>query len=293
VTIKGLIVEKYASPAQYGAIRGGSGWTIRDSEIRWNHGIGLGMAYGRKVLNNKIHHQGQLGMGGTGSDSLVEGNELSYNNTAGFEVVFEAGATKFVRTNGLMVRHNWVHHNYGIGLWTDIDNLNIVYEYNLLEHNEWGGIHHEISYNAIIRFNTGRNNGTAKPYPYWVEGACIVVSNSSDVEVHGNTCVDNYQGIVAIHASRGTGAHGRWELKNLNVHNNSVTQLASLGAGSSRTGVMESDGGTVAYSSMNNQFRNNTYILGTGREYFTWMNGERTEAQWRAYGQDSSGTFTR
>jgi hypothetical protein len=293
VTIRNLIIEKFASPAQRGAIQGGANWTIRDSEIRWNHGIGVGMASTRKVLGNKIHHQGQLGIGGTGNGSLVEGNEISYNNTASFEPTFEAGASKFTFTDGLMVRNNWVHHNFGLGLWTDIDNLNIVYEHNTVEDNEWAGITHEISYNAIIRFNTSRRNGTVKPYPFWVEGSCIAVSNSSDVEVYGNTCVDNWQGIVGMQTQRGTGAHGPWILRNLHVHDNSVTQRAALGAGSGRTGIMQPDGGTEAFTSLNNRFTGNDYVLGTASQYFTWMNGERTEAQWRSYGQDVDGTFTR
>lgn len=87
VTIENLTVEKYASPAQRGAIGYsgvGGGWTVRSNEVRWNHGVGIRTASGMQVLDNVVHHQGQLGIGGSGSGVLVEGNEIAFNNTAGF-----------------------------------------------------------------------------------------------------------------------------------------------------------------------------------------------------------------
>ena len=76
---------------------------------------------------------------------------------------WEAGGTKFARTRDLVVRRNFVHHNRGPGLWTDIDNVRTLYEANRVEDNGEAGILHEISYAAVIRNNVVRTKtfGTA------------------------------------------------------------------------------------------------------------------------------------
>ena len=71
VTIQGLTVEKYAIPAQMGAIGDQyppANWTVQDCETRLNHGTGIRMADGWKVRWNLIHTNGQMGTGGVGND---------------------------------------------------------------------------------------------------------------------------------------------------------------------------------------------------------------------------------
>ncbi|MBT8203169.1 MAG: hypothetical protein KJO87_07685, partial [Acidimicrobiia bacterium] len=71
VTISGLIVEKYANPAQHGAIDnrfnnaddGADNWLITGNEVRWNHGTGIKVGKNARVVNNHVHHNGQLGVG--------------------------------------------------------------------------------------------------------------------------------------------------------------------------------------------------------------------------------------
>jgi hypothetical protein len=292
VTISGLVIEKFASPAQNGAVKGGTGWRIDGNEIRFNHGIGLHMASGRRVVNNYIHHNGQMGIGGASADALVENNEIAYNNTAGYNDFWEAGGTKFVYSNNLTIRNNFVHHNDGPGLWTDIDNIDVLYEGNRVEDNGRSGIFHEISYRAIIRRNTIKRNGTNKPYPYWIEGAGIQITDSTDVEVYENVLEDNWQGIAALNENRGTGRYGPWTLKNLWVHHNQVTSLLSTG-GAGRTGVVQTSGGSAAFTNQNNRFDSNVYRLGSLPQYFLWLDADRTEQEWRQYGQDVTGSFAR
>ena len=123
----------------------------------------------------------------------------------------------------MVVRGNFSHHNRGPGLWTDINNIHTLYENNTVEDNERGGIFHEISYDATIRNNTSRRNGTGKDFPYWTTGAGIEIVSSRNVEVHGNTLEDNWQGITGLDDHRGTGNAGPYTLINLNVHDNVVT----------------------------------------------------------------------
>jgi hypothetical protein len=87
VTIRGLIIEKYAVPAQFGAIHGqdhntkalSTNWVIANCEIQWNHGAGIRTGNKMRILKNLIHDNGQIGIVGGGDDILVDGNELAYN----------------------------------------------------------------------------------------------------------------------------------------------------------------------------------------------------------------------
>lgn len=294
VTIRGLIVEKFATPSQESAIRGGGGgWTVEDCEVRWNHFTGLRSHSDSVARRNFVHHNGAFGLNGSGRNILVEDNEVSYNNIAGYDPYWGAGGSKWVYTDGLTVRRNFSHHNAGPGLWTDINNIRTVYEENRVEDNDLSGIFHEISYAAVIRNNTAARNGRVRPYPYWVDGAGILVVGSPDVEIYGNTLVDNYQGIAALDDRRGNGPYGAWIVKNLWVHDNTVTSRTQGPEGSGRSGLIQPQSDPAAFTSQNNRFDRNTYYLGTNARYFMWMNGERTEQEWRGYGQDLNGVFFR
>jgi len=291
VTIRGLIVEKYASPAQVGAIGGQGGtshWTIQDNEVRWNHGSGIRTGNAMQVIDNNVHHQGQIGIGGSGDNLLVQGNEISYNNMAGFNTHWEAGATKFSHTDGLIVRGNFSHHNHGAGLWTDIDNINTLYENNRVEDNDWRGIYHEISYKVVIRNNIIQRNGfnlpLAQAFP--VDGAGILIHDSQNAEIYGNTVANNFNGIGGIESNRGSGKYGVYNLINLNVHDNKVTQPTGRAAG-----AVQVVGNNAVFTSQNNHFTHNTYDLGGNPRYFRWMNGDQTTSVWKGYGMDVTGTF--
>jgi hypothetical protein len=286
VTIRGVAIEKYASPAQQGALQGTSttGWTVEACEIRLNHGIGLRTGSGMRVLRNHVHHNGELGMGGSGAGVLVEGNEIAWNNTRGFDPAWEAGGAKFTRTTDLVARGNWVHHNHGHGLWTDIDNLRTLYEGNRLEANDYSGIFHEISYAAVIRGNTATGNGFGGAQ--WVDGAGILVGSSRDVEVYGNVVAGNRNGITALQSDRGSGAYGVHDLTNLYVHDNTV----DLGSG--KQGVVQNSGSNAVFTSMNVRFAAHTYRLGAS-SHFLWKGETLGDAGWRSYGFDVDGTFTR
>jgi parallel beta-helix repeat protein len=296
VTIENLIVEKYASPAQAAAIgysRPGPGWIVRANEVRWNHGMGIRLGSGMQVLNNFIHHQGQLGLGGTGEDVLVEGNEIAYNNTAGFGggQLAEAGGTKFVATDGLIVRNNYSHHNKGPGLWTDINNINCLYEGNRVEDNDWRGIFHEISYACVIRNNIVRRNGFNSPGASAFEGAGILITNSSDVEVYGNTVEDNNAAIMAVEADRGSdhpSGYGPHSVRNLSVHDNAVRQTDS----GQVAGIVDWNPGTDPYSAVaNNRWVRNSYVVGADTKWHWSPNGDMSLSQWQAAGQDSGSAF--
>jgi hypothetical protein len=285
VTINGLIIEKFANQAQRGAIAGDSTthWTVAGNEVRFNHGVGIRIGHSMQVIGNVVHRNGELGIGGVGDNVLVENNEIAYNNVAGFHPDWEAGGTKFVRTNQLVVRNNWVHHNYGPGLWTDIDNRNTLYELNRSEDNERMGIIHEISYSATIRNNTLKRNGFG--HSVWLWGAGILVAASPDVEIYGNTLEGNADGIAAVQQRRGSGAFGPYEVWNLWVHDNTI--ISSTG----HTGIVQDVGDRSYFSTRNNRFDRNVYRLGSAAHHFNWLDGNRTDQEWQGYGNDVTGAF--
>jgi hypothetical protein len=289
VTIRGLVIEKYANPAQTGAVdgRGSLGWIVEENDIRLNHGVGILTGDHMLVSRNRIHHQGQLGIGGGGVAVVLEDNEIAFNNTAGYSWYWEAGGTKLAYTTGLIVRRNHSHHNRGPGLWTDIDNLRTTYEGNRVEDNDGAGIDHEISYAAIIRNNIiARNGWGSSNHTTWPEGSGILINSSPDVEIAGNTLMDNANGIGLIQSARGEGLYGPHIVRNLDAHDNSITQPAGF------TGAAQDVGNAAVFAGRNIRFRRNRYVLRRNGVPFRWSGAARTVAEWREYGQDVDGSFT-
>lgn len=289
VTITGLVIEKYANPAQVGAIdtrndpsgnTNGSDWFIANNEVRNNHGVGIKSTDGSRVVGNYVHHNGQLGLGGDGPGMLIENNEISYNNVAGYAYGWEGGGTKWSKTSDLVVRNNYSHHNVGPGLWTDIDNIRTLYEGNRVTHNDHIGIFHEISYDAVIRNNYIEANGFG--HSAWLWGAGIVVAASPNVEIYGNDVINNADGIAGIQQNRSDApaSYGPMLVQNMHVHDNRITMSEG------QTGLVQDIGDNAVFNGRNNRFVNNTYTLASSSgRYFEWNNGSRTLQEWNAFGQ--------
>jgi parallel beta-helix repeat protein len=292
VTIRGLVVEKYAVPAQFGAIQSvvpgdgpiGSRWVVEDSEVRLNHGAGIRTGEETTVRRVFIHHNGQLGIAGSGgTGGVVEDSEIAENNIAGFRWGWEAGGAKFTETHGLVVRGNFVHDNEGPGLWTDINNYDTLYEFNTVEDNFGPGIFHEISYAATIRDNTVTGNGFGKDT--WLWGSGILVAASSDVEIYRNTVTGNADGIGGIQQDREDGPEGPHLLSNMFVHDNTI----SVEKG--QTGIVEDVGNPSVFTDRENRFESNTYVDTEGRRY-AWLGREIDASAWQEQGQDLEGTWS-
>jgi hypothetical protein len=294
VTIRGLIIEKYASPAQMGAIGDqypGDGWIVDQNEVRWNHGAGILVSNRSVVSNNYVHHNGELGMGGHGDDVIVSGNEIASNNIAGFDAGWEGGGTKFALTNRLTVQNNYSHDNIGLGLWTDTDNINTVYDSNTVVNNIGGGISHEISYAAIFKNNILKGNGP--PSCSWLWGGQIQIQNSQNVEIYGNTLVISAtgcgNGITLVQQYRGTGAYGPYLTINNYVHNNSITHLGGAGASGAVEDYTNPD---VFTTSSNNRFDYNAYhVPNSNQGAWAWSNSLRNWSGFRSFGLEPNGTI--
>ena len=291
--IRNLTVERFGNRAQANAaIAASSGWLINGVEVRLNHGGGIHMGPGTVVRRSFIHHNGQIGIhGGQPSCSRAKGlvladSELSHNNAAGYNWGYEGGATKWTHTDGLIVRNNYVHDNYGSGIWTDGSNINVVFEGNRVEDNDSSGIIHELGYAAVIRDNTVRRNGFEHPIQGDVWGAGIRIDQSRDVEVYGNTVEDNNAGITATQEPAGDqcGFGSDAEIANLHVHDNTVVQPTGIAAGLRL--YREPD--QSYYTNKNNRWRNNRYTLRNPANglHFYWANTSMDSSTWQSYGQD-------
>lgn len=276
VTIRGIEIRNYSTPAQRGAIDAGSGgWRVVGNEIHHNTGAGVSLGGSNWVIEkNNIHHNRQIGIKGQGSGGRVVSNTIANNNPdRAYDWSWEAGGTKFIKTTNLYVAGNKVLNNMGPGLWTDGDNRGTVYEKNTVRDNAGPGIFHEISFSATIRNNTVTGNA----HPFYVGG--ILIANSSGVTVTGNTLSGNDGGIIGLQDSR-----GGYNTVDLIVTGNSVSH--SIGG----TGLAYNSGTDVAASGTI-KFDKNSYSVGGSRP-FLWKGGARTVAEWQALGQDTNSTFS-
>jgi parallel beta-helix repeat protein len=284
VTIEGFLIEGYTPGSKDGAIHGEQGardWTIIDNEIRNNAEVGVRGVSGWQVTGNVISHNGRYGVTLAGGDVVVVGNEIACNSTE-HGATGDSGGTKFVHTQGLILRDNHVHHNYGNGLWVDINNVNALIEWNRLISNERAGIYLEISCGGTIRNNTVENNGVSNRLPDWMaESSGIQVANTPNVQVYGNRLSGNAMGIGALqvnHENLGAVDKCDPELRNLKVYDNVITQ-----SGGAAAGLDANNNQGSVWSSWGNTFEGNTYELSNGAR-FRWEGNWISHNAWTELG---------
>lgn len=280
VRLENLIVEKYATQAQSGAIdgRGSERWVVSNVSARWNHGQGLFIGKEMRVSGGSYNNNGQMGMSGSGDNAVIEGVEIAYNNYANFAYGWEAGGFKFDRSRGIVVRNSCIHNNNGVGMWNDIDNIDTVFEGNRVFGNARVGIANEISYAMVIRNNIVARNATDRDG--WLWGSQILVLNSQDTEVYGNVvevAAGYGNGITIIHQDRGDGEYGEYLTQNNYIHNNRIIHLGDRG----RNGMVADFQQEWFKTQSNNRFDRNTYVVPKpNRSRFAGKDGFRS---WEAF----------
>jgi parallel beta-helix repeat protein len=309
VTIKNIIVEKYAICLQFAAIGDqfpGYGWTIENCEARLNHSVGiLVWGPGSQALNNFVHHNGLAGIDSMGTDTLIQGNEISYNNFCDVSRNFTGGGGKMAWSDGGVWRNNYSHHNNGMGMWTDINNINILYEGNVVEENVNVGIMHEISYKAEIRDNHIRRNGGLS----WLWEGQILISNSREVSIHDNYLETgestNGCGFSLINGNRSGDPMLNGVIHttvNVLVYSNRVNHLHRAGdngqgafwATSGMIGTDQNGQGPYDSASSNVFNFNNYHVINTGDPHWlsegpmNWTTWQNTAGQDRASTVDTS-----
>lgn len=299
VTVANLVVERYANPAQRGAIysqhdRRAAGWTVAHNLVWLNSGLGILAGAGARILANRVERNGQLGVSASYEGGLVEGNEIDGNNTRGFDPAWEAGGLKAAVTTGLVLRGNDVHHNHGPGLWCDIECRDTRYEGNRVTYNDGAGLFHEISYKAVISRNIAAFNGAKDQVWFW--GANILVAASQDVVVEDNevTVAEGGTGIALIDQGRPREGGGLYRTAgNLIRHNTTRFEgaaparmggISDVAPGSPNDGIIASGG---------NRFEENRYVSSTARIEFAWGRTSSDFAGFQALGQDHGSAMVR
>lgn len=296
VMIQGLVIKMYACIAGKGAINAmnslyGYGpaavnWKVDSNEIMLNHGVGVRVNSGMLVTNNKIHDNGQMGIAGNGDQILVQNNEVYKNNYAGYAFDWEAGGIKLANyATNVTIDGNYVHDNAGPGIHADISCDYVTIKNNHAAHNIGSGIHYEISYDGVISGNTVENDGSSPLGTSFWYGAGILISNSSNVQVYGNTVTNCMNGIGGTQTDRGTDSKTGtvYTLQNLYVHDNIITQKTGYAAGIVKGSAFDDS----VYTNWGNHFQNNTYYLSDhSYPYFYWLGQNWTYAQWQTYASE-------
>jgi parallel beta-helix repeat protein len=291
ITIKNLIIEKYAAPLNSGAVNVlGRNWLIQNNEVRLNHGEGIIAKSGGDnihVLGNNVHHNGQMGIGGPGNSGLWDSNTIAFNNTDYVNPGFEAGGSKF-NGNNVMISNNVAHDNYGPGLWTDVNATYNTYDHNTSYNNYNGGIRYEISRYGVITNNLVYGN---------TKSAEIVYTGSDHGRISGNTVIDNGWGAIGVWNIVGTRPNTQiYQVADTQVTNNTVQVPATVHQGVV-AGLQDfaSPHEPRIFGDPTNFFDYNTYQFeGASRSAWHW--GETSNvyisinwSAWQAGGEDLHG----
>lgn len=287
VTLRNLTVEKFSNTG--GAITTAPGWIVANNEVRLNFGCGITAWGDTLVTGNRVREQGRIGVMARGTGAVFDGNEIDHNNTEGHWFFWEAGGSKFWGTHDLTVRNNYVHDNYAMGLWSDGENRGALFENNIVEDNMAMGILYEKSLDGVIRNNIIRRNGLGDLHKQdgrvaWdADGAGIRLLNSGNVEVYGNTLEGNKSAVMVTQLKPQIGG---FPVANVSVHDNTV------GLQQGRMGLIQLAFDDSYFTSRNNHFEDNNYCLGGNTHPFAWMERNKTSQEWKAYGNDDTGTFS-
>ena len=248
VTVEYLTIEDFVPPGDQGVVDHGSAsdWTVAYDSIEYNApGSAVMIGSHDTVTDNCLAWNGQYGFSayvsssstsassltGGPSDITLTDNEISYNNTCNWDALSPdpvpsadqpsncagageesgcgcSGGGKFWRTDGADVADNYVHDNFGVGLWVDTNNTGFNISGNSFAGN-WGeGLMYEVSYNAEITGNTFTDNawgegpdstGTPTGAIYISESggdSAVPGFSSGSLTISGNTFTNNWSGVV-------------------------------------------------------------------------------------------------
>ena len=241
VLISNLVIEKYATPVGQAAVPVSTRGTLESSEVRLNHYAGVGTGNGSVVRHTYIHHNGSFGLIGAGDNTVIESNEIAYNNFAGFDPYWGAGGSKWVlhlrsgRPRQLLPSQcrSWTVDRHR-------EHLHALRE-------QYGGGQRARRYlprAQLRRHDPQQHRAPQRDHQtHSRSGRPAPASRSSTPRTSrstGTLLEDNWQGITGLDDHRGSGPYGPYALKNLNVHDNIiVSRITEPGGG--RTGIIDMD----------------------------------------------------
>src|SRR5215213_1194798 len=178
------------------------------------------------VLNARLHHNANQGIGNPGDGFILKNSEIDHNGSYRFTSLdsssskdTSSSAGVKIAGNSATLRNNRVHHNYWHGIWCDLKGGPIVLTGNRIHDNGKSGIKYELckGLGSKIAHNSVVHNGYLKEGPSDLEGrAGILLQTARSVEVVHNTVRNNRgPGIYAKDGDRG-------RTLRVSIHHNSV-----------------------------------------------------------------------
>jgi Right handed beta helix region len=203
ITISYLTIRNFGTwggDQQEGVVNHDSGsyWTITHDTIIDNAGAGVMLGSDDTLSWNCIESNQQYGFNaysnnGTIHNLVLDHNEIADNDTYNYEVRYGgcgcSGGGKFWNVINAVVTNNWVVNNKSVGLWADTDNAGFEFVGNYIQNSQNIGLQYEISYNAVIEYNTFNHNGvgdgpsSGSSFP---TSAIYISESGSDSRVHTN-----------------------------------------------------------------------------------------------------------
>jgi hypothetical protein len=223
VTIEYLTIKDFGTwggDQQEGVVNHDSGsyWTISHSTISGNAGAGVFLGSHDSLTWNCLEDNQQYGFSaysnsGEVTDLTIDHNEIAGNDTYNYEVKQPgcgcSGGGKFWNVVNATVTDNWIYKNNSVGLWADTDNAGFEFEGNYFQDGEGTALMYEISYNAVIEYNTFDHNGvTGGPSSTGFPLSSIYISESgadsrvdsdyrdSPFLIAHNVFTDNWGGVI-------------------------------------------------------------------------------------------------
>jgi hypothetical protein len=196
----------------------GSHWTISHSTIIDNAGAGVMLGSHDNLTWNCLKDNQQYGFSaysnaGEVTDLVVDHNEIAGNDTYNYEARQPgcgcSGGGKFWNVVNATVTSNWLYGNNSVALWADTDNAGFKFEGNYFQDGQGVGLQYEISYNAVIEYNTFNHNGvTGGPSSTGFPLSAIYISesgadsrvksdfNNSPLLIAHNIFLNNWGGVI-------------------------------------------------------------------------------------------------
>lgn len=193
------------------------------------------------IRKNKLTDAGRYGANGyQGTRGVFENNEVARNNSEAHDPAFDAGGLKFSGAEDIMIRNNYVHDNYGTGLWADGFNRHMEFRGNLVIQNvnpvgyngpddapDAHGIFFEISdYGVIVGNRVKGNNGAGIQVSESGSGEDEPNEPPNSVQVKDNFIFNNSVGIYVKSECRDGGRY----VKNLTVEDNMIGTNSTSGS---------------------------------------------------------------
>src|SRR5829696_5406570 len=169
------------------------------------------------VLNVRLHHNPNQGIGNPGPGFLLKNSEIDHNGSASFSNGSNSSAGIKITRGPATFRNNTVHHNYWHGIWCDGFAESIVISGNVVHHNGKSGIRYEICRGPGSKITNNRvfRNGYLKKDITEGRGGILLVA-AQGVEVANNIVKENrWQG---IHAKNGD----RQRTSRVRIHHNTL-----------------------------------------------------------------------